>query len=110
MHVWFVHAAPFVQAPFVLHVSGVLPLQSCWSGAHTPTHAPPTHVWFTQATGALHLPPALHCCTPFSEHCTAPGSQSWQAPFQHTGVEPAHVSWLFQLHVSSHACTRFPTH
>jgi hypothetical protein len=33
---------------------------------------PPTHAWFVQATGELHMPLPLHVSTPLPEHCTAP--------------------------------------
>jgi hypothetical protein len=45
-------------------------------GAHTPWHAPPTHVWFVQsAGGVLHCPVAPHVSTPLLTHCLLPTAQ-----------------------------------
>jgi hypothetical protein len=38
------HGVRSTQAPVAPQVSGVLPAQLVSPGAHTPTHAPPTHV------------------------------------------------------------------
>ena len=56
-HVELLHAVPGVQAPAALHVSGwLLDEQLVWPGAHTPVHAPPTHVWFEQAVAPPNVP------------------------------------------------------
>jgi hypothetical protein len=54
------HADPLCQAPFESHVCGVSPLHCFVPGVHTPVHAPPTHAWFVQAAGELHVPLVLH--------------------------------------------------
>jgi hypothetical protein len=61
------------HAPFELHVCVSVPQlphpTGCvWPGAHAPSHAPPTHVWFVHGAGVPHSP-ATHDCTPLPEHC-----------------------------------------
>jgi hypothetical protein len=50
------------------HVSTPLPEQVVCPGAHTPVHAPPTHVWPLHAVGELHVPLEVHVSTPLPEH------------------------------------------
>jgi hypothetical protein len=98
------HVPVAVQAetPFAWH--------SVWPGAHVPVQTPPTHVWFTQATGAPHTPLSVQVCTPLFEHWIAPGAQTVHAPFQHTGVDPAHVVWLCQLPAALQIWVTLPEH
>jgi hypothetical protein len=64
------HALALAHAPVASHVCGVLPLQRCWPGAHTPAQEPPeTQVWFVHAAAAPHWPLAPHVATPLPEHC-----------------------------------------
>jgi hypothetical protein len=50
MHVWLTHAAPTVQVPDALQVSGWFAAeQPVCSGVQTPTQLPPTHAWFEHA-------------------------------------------------------------
>jgi hypothetical protein len=98
----FWHGAPFCQAPFESHVCGVTPLQPVLPGVHVPVQEPATQAWFTQVTGALHCPTALHVWTPLLEHCFAPGVQiPVQVPL--TQADPAHVTAVphcpFEPHV-----------
>lgn len=50
-----------------------------WPGAHTPVHAPLTHVWFEQATAVPQAPPE-HVWTPLPEHVVWPGAQAPEHP------------------------------
>jgi len=54
-----------------------------------PLQAPFRHV-AEHATGAPHVPVALHVCTPLPWQRVAPGSHATQAPCAHAGVAPEH--------------------
>jgi hypothetical protein len=87
-----------------------------WFGAQMPVQTPPTQVCATPASPAQlvigpHVPPALQVWVPLlAVHWTAPGEHWAHAPFQHTGVAPAHVVWFCQLPDESHVCTIAPEH
>lgn len=79
---WFMHE-PATHMPLASHVSVSVPQlpqadMRVWPGAHTPLHAPLTHVWFMHATALPHCPVASHVCTPLLEleHCVLPGTQT----------------------------------
>lgn len=67
---------PFVQAPWLLQVWGMVPEQLVAPGAQTPVQTPLTHAWLVQATGAPHVPEELHVCTPLPEHILLPAVQT----------------------------------
>jgi len=92
------------QPPLALQTETLLPWHSVWLGAQTPWHVPPTHVCFVQALVGPQVPLGEHVCVPFvvALHCTAPGAHARHAPFQQTGVAPAHVVWFCQVPVASH--------
>jgi hypothetical protein len=65
--------------PLVVHVSScVLLVHWVWPGAHTPVHAPPTHVWLLQAAAVPHVPVDVHVSTPLllESHCVVPHAQT----------------------------------
>ncbi len=75
---------------------------------HTPSHTPDTHVWFTQATGAPHIPVVSHVSTPLPEHWIAPGTQ---VPLHAPLVQmPMHGEGVPQVPVGEHVCTPSPRH
>ncbi len=82
-----VHVRPAVQFPLASHVCGVrLPAPKHWPvpGTQEPVHAPLTHAWAVHPTAALHVPVAVHVCTPLPEHCVWPGAQApWHVPATH---------------------------
>jgi len=87
----FAQTVPFCQTPFESHVCGVRLLQPVLPGVHWPVHAPATHALFTQVTGALHCPTALHVSTPLFEHSVLFGAQMpVQVPFTH--ADAAHAT------------------
>ncbi len=104
------HGEAVPHAPIEVHVETALPWHSVWSGPHEPVHDPPTHVWFEQGTGVLHVPESPHVCTPLFEHWVAPGAHWTHAPFQHTAVAPEHVVWFCQLPVALQTCVTLPAH
>ncbi len=82
-----------------------------WPGPQTPAQAPPVHVWFTHATGALHVcVSAEHVETPLPLHSKAPGEHCAHMPFAQTGVGSMHVDWSCQVPVASHVCAMLPRH
>ncbi len=52
----------------------------------------------------------LHVETPLPMHWMAPGEHWTQAPFQHTGVAPAHVDWSCHVPIGPHTCATLPEH
>jgi hypothetical protein len=112
-HVWFTHAVAVPQVPDVVHAcSCVRPLHWVCPCAHTPVHAVPTQVVFTQLAAVFHVPvDALHVCSCVSPlHCVWPGAQfPVHAPSRHVWLEHAdappkvpsawHVSTLLPEHV-----------
>jgi hypothetical protein len=55
-----VQALSLPKVPFTVQVSTLIPLQVVWPGAHTPVHAPLTHVELLHAVPAVQVPDALH--------------------------------------------------
>jgi hypothetical protein len=97
--------------PFASQTERLLPWHSVWLGAQMPLQAPLTHVWLVHASVGPHVPLGVHVCTPLlTVHCAAPGAHATHAPFQQTGVAPAHVVWLCHWPEALHSCTRLPTH
>jgi hypothetical protein len=62
-----------IQLPVASHVCGVAPMHCVWSGAHTPTHVPLTHVWFRHGAGGPQIPLALQLSTLLPKHCAMCG-------------------------------------
>lgn len=77
---------PLTQAPWLLHVCGVVPEHWVSPGEQLPTQAPFTQAWSVHACAPPHAPVELQVCTPLpvEAHFVAPGAQSpVQAPLTH---------------------------
>ena len=75
---------PLTQAPWLLHVCGVVPEHWVALGEQLPVQAPLTHAWFVHACAVPHVPVESQVCTPLfvEEHFTPPGEHTpVQAPF-----------------------------
>ena len=92
-----VHAEGAPHCPTALHVWTPLPEHCFCPGAHTPAHAPFTHVWLVHAEGAPHCPLPSQVCTPLPEHWVAFGvHEPAQVPAVHTAGHAAPLChWPF---------------
>jgi hypothetical protein len=93
------------HCPFVPHDSNnVDDAHADCPGAHTPVHAPLTHVWFVHAVPFTQAPLVLHVwgCV-VVEHCVAPGAQlPVHDPLTHAWFEQAVASC--QVPAELHVC------
>jgi len=97
---------PLTQAPWLLHVCGVVPEHWVAPGEQLPVQSPLTHAWFVHACAAPHAPVESQVCTPLpvEAHFTAPGVQPpVQAPPTHAWF--VHACALAQVPVESQVCT-----
>jgi hypothetical protein len=62
-----VHATGEPHCPLAAQVSTLVPEQVACPGAHTPVHAPLTHVWFVHAAAPLQVPLTVQVWTPLPE-------------------------------------------
>jgi hypothetical protein len=104
-----VHAVPALQVPLAWHVCKLAPEQLVCPGAQTPVHAPDTHVWLLQATGAPHCPAPEQVWTPLPEHWVAPGVHTpEQTPDWHVDGDTHVVPHAPQLLLSVCSLTHAP--
>jgi hypothetical protein len=120
----YVHAplahAGFAFATLVEHAFGdphappeqlstLVPEHVVWPGAHSPEHAPPTHVWFVHAAAPLHVPSVWQVSTPLFEHMVCEGAHVPEhAPPTHAWFE--HGFAFCQVPVGLHVCGCCPLH
>ncbi len=79
-----VHAVAELHVPFDWHDSRPVPEHIVCVGAHTPVHAPLTHVWLVHAVAELHVPFDWHDSTPLPEHVVWLGAHTpAHAPLTH---------------------------
>jgi hypothetical protein len=104
-----VHVVWLTQLPAPPHVCVVLPLQLVWAGAHTPWHAPDTHVWLVQAAGGPHVPLAVQTSTELPEQVDCPGAHMpVHAPPMHVWF--VHAAGAPHVPLAPQVCTPLPEH
>jgi hypothetical protein len=108
VHVWSVHGVGVLQFPLVSHFETPLPEHCTAPEAHTPTHAPDTHVELTQGVGVAHIPFEPQSCTALPEHPTSPGLHiPVHTPPMH---KPMHGEGTPHCPAASHVATPLPMH